>query len=133
MKMNELDFEGAQPPIDGYAPDGFRIAGKFLEGALLIGPKGPRGWSASALSAAAAAPLKAMKGEIDVLLVGLGVDLIEVPAEFRAALAAVETDPAGFGIDYMASPAACRTYNVLLSEGRRVGAALLPTGFGEKS
>jgi uncharacterized protein len=26
----------------------------------------------------------------------------------------------------MSSPAACRTYNVLLSEGRRIAAALLP-------
>ena len=28
--------------------------------------------------------------------------------------------------EVMSSPAACRTYNVLLSEGRRVGLALLP-------
>jgi uncharacterized protein len=30
----------------------------------------------------------------------------------------------------MNSPAACRTYNVLLSEGRRVAAAVLPVGEG---
>ena len=29
------------------------------------------------------------------------------------------------GIEPMASPTACRTYNVLLSEGRRIGLALL--------
>ncbi|MEC7257968.1 MAG: MTH938/NDUFAF3 family protein, partial [Pseudomonadota bacterium] len=34
----------------------------------------------------------------------------------------------GLGVEAMASPAACRTYNVLLSEGRRVGLALLPVG-----
>nr|MCU0854979.1 Mth938-like domain-containing protein [Paracoccaceae bacterium] len=32
----------------------------------------------------------------------------------------------GMGVEAMASPAACRTYNVLLSEGRRVALALLP-------
>jgi uncharacterized protein len=32
----------------------------------------------------------------------------------------------GLGVEVMSSPAACRTYNVLLSEGRRVALALLP-------
>ena len=44
-----------------------------------------------------------------------------VPAAFRSAIEA-----AGPGVETMASPTACRTYNVLLSEGRRVGLALLP-------
>jgi hypothetical protein len=42
------------------------------------------------------------------------------PKAFREAL------EAGIGVDPMASPAACRTYNVLLGEGRRIAAALLP-------
>ena len=42
----------------------------------------------------------------------------------QAARSALEQ--AGLGVEAMASPAACRTYNVLLSEGRRVGLALLP-------
>jgi uncharacterized protein len=35
-------------------------------------------------------------------------------------------EEAGMGVEAMASPAACRTYNVLLAEGRRVALALLP-------
>jgi len=35
-------------------------------------------------------------------------------------------EQAGIGVESMASPAACRTYNVLLSEGRRVAVALIP-------
>ena len=35
---------------------------------------------------------------------------------------------AGIGFEIMDTAAACRTYNVLLSEGRRVAAALLPLG-----
>ncbi len=31
----------------------------------------------------------------------------------------------GVGVEVMATPAACRTYNILVSEGRRVAAALL--------
>lgn len=33
----------------------------------------------------------------------------------------------GIGLECMATPAACRTYNILMAEGRRVLAALLPT------
>ena len=128
MKMTELEFGGVQPPIDGYAPDGFRIAGAFYEGALILRAAGIDGWSASDLDLSAAGPLLALKGEIDVLLVGTGADLFEVPPPFRGAFAKIESDPAGFGVDYMTTPSACRTYNVLLSEGRRVAAALLPTG-----
>jgi uncharacterized protein len=32
---------------------------------------------------------------------------------------------AQLGVEVMSTPAACRTYNILLSEGRKVGAALL--------
>ena len=44
-----------------------------------------------------------------------------MPAGLRATL-----EDAGLGVEVMNSPAACRTFNVLLSEGRRVAAALLP-------
>ena len=129
MKMTEIDFPGAQPPIEGYAPGGFRIAGRFLDGAALLTPGGAMSWGVSggveALVPDAAAPLQALKGEIDILLIGLGADFVTVPADFRAAMAPIDADPAGFGVEYMATPAACRTYNVLLSEQRRVAAALL--------
>jgi uncharacterized protein len=44
-----------------------------------------------------------------------------VPPAFIAAL-----DGAGIGVEPMNTPAAARTYNVLLGEGRRVAACLLP-------
>jgi uncharacterized protein len=43
-----------------------------------------------------------------------------VPGPAREALIG-----AGIGVEVMATPAACRTYNVLLAEGRRVAAALI--------
>jgi uncharacterized protein len=52
-----------------------------------------------------------------------GTEIAHPPTAFRKAVEA-----AGVGVEPMASPQACRTYNVLLSEGRRVGAALLPVG-----
>ena len=39
MRMIEIDYE-AQPPIDGYGPGGFRVAGDWHEGGLLLLPSG---------------------------------------------------------------------------------------------
>jgi len=44
-----------------------------------------------------------------------------VPRAFREALEAQ-----GIGVEPMNTPAACRSYNVLLGEGRRIAAAVLP-------
>ncbi len=56
-----------------------------------------------------------------MLFVGTGAEIARVPEPFRRQL-----EEAGMGVEATASPQACRTYNVLLSEGRRVGTALLP-------
>ena len=61
------------------------------------------------------------EAEIDVLFVGTGAEIAHAPQEFRK-----QVEEMGIGVEVMASPAACRTYNVLLSEGRRIGVALLP-------
>ncbi|HAL76885.1 MAG TPA: hypothetical protein DCM70_09750, partial [Rhodobacteraceae bacterium] len=42
-------------------------------------------------------------------------------------------EEAGIGIEVMSSPSACRTYNILLSEGRRIAAALLPVGSADQA
>jgi uncharacterized protein len=90
-----------------------------LQGATLVTPWDAGSWGGLGDSAT---PL-ALAGRIDVLLVGLGPQITPVPRAFREALEA-----AGIGVEPMSSPAACRTYNVLLGEGRRIAAALLPVG-----
>ncbi len=122
MRLNPMEFAG-QPPIDGYAPTGFRIAGRFHEGAVLIGPEGAGPWAVEQLDAADADPLAALAGSVDVLLLGVGATMRAAPAPLRRAVEA-----AGIGLEPMATPAACRTYNVMLAEGRRVAAALVPPG-----
>jgi uncharacterized protein len=57
---------------------------------------------------------------IDVLLLGTGDAL-----RFPAAACLLSLTRAGIGIEVMDTPAACRTYNFLLSEDRRVAAAVL--------
>ncbi len=56
----------------------------------------------------------------DVLLLGTGAQQrFPHPRLYRAL-----TD-AGIGVECMATPAACRTYNILAAEGRKVVAAIL--------
>ncbi len=116
MRLNEIRF-GDALPVDGYGPGFFRVGGVVHEGAVAVLPGGVRAWGGYGDTEA----LVAAAGALDVLFVGTGAETAHLPAAFRAALEA-----AGLGVEAMASPAACRTYNVLLSEGRRVGLALLP-------
>ena len=116
MRMNEVTFDNSRP-VDGYGGGFFRIGGEVFEGSIAVFPSGVTPWAGYADTET----LVAATAEIDVLFVGTGADIAHVPGEFRAALEA-----AGLGVEAMSSPAACRTYNVLLSEGRRVGLALIP-------
>ena len=106
MRLTEIAFGTAQP-VESYGPGFFRIGGKVLQGAVIITPEG-------------AGPL-ALAGRIDVLLLGMGPAIAPIPRDFRQAL-----EGAGIGVEPMNTPAACRTYNVLLGEGRRVAACLMP-------
>ncbi|WP_114965619.1 Mth938-like domain-containing protein [Alkalilacustris brevis] len=118
MQINEVSF-GQSMVIDGYGPGFFRIAGERHDGAVLVQPGSLRSWG----GLEDRAPLLDLRDEIDVLLVGTGAEIAPLPATLRA-----ELEEAGIGVEMMATPPACRTYNVLLSEGRRIAAALLPVG-----
>ena len=116
MRLTEVTY-GAARAIEGYGPGFFRVAGHVLRGPCLITP-----WDAGPWDGYddLAAPLS-LADRIDVLFVGTGTSIAHVPAAFRQAL-----EGQGIGVEVMASPTACRTYNVLLGEGRRVAVALLP-------
>ena len=116
MRLNEVDYNGSDP-VDGYGPGFFRVGGEVWEGAMITGPTGTQSWQGYAdLS-----PLLALAKHIDVLFVGTGGDVAHLPEDFRVTL-----EEAGLGVEPMTSPAAARTYNVLLSEGRRIAIAVLP-------
>lgn len=118
MRLNEMSFEG-QTAVEGYGPGFFRAGGARIEGGALVRPEGAAQWGGYD----DLAPLLALAGAVDVLFVGTGAEIAYLPADFRTAL-----EGAGLGVEPMSSPAAARTYNVLLGEGRRVAAALLPVG-----
>lgn len=116
MRLNEVVYTDAKP-VEGYGPGFFRIGGEVYEGALVVLPSGIAPWGGYE----DAQTLVDAAGDLDVMFVGTGPEIAHLPADLRRAL-----EDAGVGVEVMASPTACRTYNVLLSEGRRVGLALLP-------
>jgi uncharacterized protein len=115
--------EGLQV-IDSYGPGRFRVAGAVRQGAILVWPERCEGWTVTAmadLSVDTLSPLFEADPAIEVLLIGCGVRMEMVSSAFKQ-----ECRNRGIGVDAMDTGAACRTYNVLLAEGRRVAAALIP-------
>jgi len=108
-------------PIAAYGNGGFRFAGMSHRGSILCLPSGIHAWEpASPLDVASLAPALAEKAALGMLILGTGPRQ-EFPApDVRRAF--VE---AGLALEAMDTGAACRTYNVLLAEGRPVGAALV--------
>ena len=121
MRMIEIDYE-AQPPIDGYGPGGFRIAGDWHDGPLILTAQG-RETFAAPVSLDTIAPILAAAKALDLVVIGQGPEIAPIPSEARQAL-----EQAEIGIEIMSTPSACRTYNVLLTEDRRVAAVLVPVG-----
>ncbi|MEL7467563.1 MAG: Mth938-like domain-containing protein [Pseudomonadota bacterium] len=117
MRMIEIDYE-ARPPVDGYGPGGFRLGGVWQAGSVILLPEVTLSF-AGVITVEAMAPVLDAAGTLDVLLIGMGDDVAPLPRDVRTSL-----DEAEIGLDLMSTPSACRTYNVLLTEDRRVAAVL---------
>jgi uncharacterized protein len=108
-------------PIDAYGNGGFRFAGMSHRGSILCLPSGIHAWEpADPLDVESLAPALAERGEMRVLLLGTGACQVFPAPAVRRAFA-----EAGVALEPMDTGAACRIYNVLLAEGRSVGAALM--------
>ncbi len=125
MDVTPLISEGQQI-IQSYAAGLFRISGISYKGAVIVAPNQTSEWADApenidVLSVENFRPLLAHASEIDVILFGTGATMGFVPPKLRSELSAL-----GLSIDVMDTGAACRTYNVLMAEGRRVVAVMMP-------
>ena len=118
----------SDPLLAGRAPIGygggvFRIGGIEHRGSLLILSRGVFAWPVADAPEANEATLAPVLGEgpaAGFLLLGTGATQVFPPRALREAFA-----KAGIGLEVMDTGAACRTYNVLLAEGRVFAAALI--------
>lgn len=122
IEIRKAHFPG-RAPIDAYGNGGFRFADMSHRGSLLCLPSGIYGWDM--LLGDALTPDRFQKvldeaAQIEVLLVGTGMELRPLPTDLKAALRArqISSDP-------MSTGAAVRTFNIMLSESRAVAAALI--------
>lgn len=109
--------------INGYGDGGFTIAATRHEGSVLVLPRRTLAWPVASMTDLAPEqfePILAAEPRPAVLMLGCGKGMQPVPRALRDHLRAV-----GIVVEPMDTGAACRTYNVLLTEGRDVAAALI--------
>lgn len=122
IQLEEAHYPG-RAPIDAYGNGGFRFAGMSHRGSLMCLPSGIYGWNietSEELQVKNFQKLIEETDEIEILLIGSGVDLVPINPKLRKILR-----EGNVSADAMSTGAAVRTFNILLGEGRAVAAALL--------
>jgi uncharacterized protein len=120
MSGGEARYPG-RAPIDAYGNGGFRFAQMSHKGSILCLPSGIYAWERPEPGDIGAyARVFAEREALELLLLGTGRSL----ARPAGAIARAFRD-AGLTLEPMDTGAACRTYNVLIAEGRPVAAALV--------
>jgi uncharacterized protein len=124
--MADAGTRGTSRVIESYGAGGFRVDGESFRGSVIVLPDGVVAWDVREIAAVTVdslQPVIAAAAEVEILLIGSGARFAMVPPSLRSALQA-----RGIAVDSMDTGAACRTYNVLRAESRRVAAALIAVG-----
>jgi len=109
--------------IGGYGDGGFRISGERYEGSLIVFTESAHPWSVTDRPSITIETLQLVIDravELEIMVIGCGPDFSPPPEDLREALRAH-----GIVLEWMDTGAACRTFNVLLTEERRIAAALV--------
>jgi uncharacterized protein len=120
-----LEQTGARYRITGYAPGRVIVNGETMTHSLIVSENElVRDWPPRSWEELTASHLKGvLELGPEVVLLGSGVVL-----RFPEAAVLAPLVEAGIGVEVMDTGAACRTFNVLVAEGRRVAAALVIPG-----
>ncbi len=120
MKLHLTPGEGLQL-FSGYGPGYVAVNGVRYDKGVIVTPERVAEWPVTSFEALTAADFEfitELKPEIVIL--GTGATQRFPLAGLARSLAAI-----GVGVEVMDSRAACRTYNILASESRKVVAAIL--------
>jgi uncharacterized protein len=107
--------------IRAYEPGRIRIAERWVPGNVIVTPdRLIEDWQVTVPAELSLADLEpAVALEPEIVLLGTGTQMLLPDVDLMAALAARK-----IGLEIMSTPAACRTFNVLVHERRRVAVAL---------
>ena len=123
MKIHSDATGAGSHRITAYGTGFVSVNETTFTGTVLLGEGAPttdfRERGSDDLSAATITRLRAYDPE--VIIIGTGARHVFLPSELIAPLMR-----AGIGVEIMSTSAACRTYNILGAEGRKVVALLLP-------
>jgi uncharacterized protein len=122
MDITPLVPEGRQI-VQSYGAGRFKISGIAYQGSVIVFPERTFSWPIAQvddIDLGSLAPVLEAEPPVDILLVGCGAMMKLLPNDLRQSCRS-----RGIGVDVMDTGAACRTYNVLLAEARRVAAALV--------
>jgi uncharacterized protein len=109
--------------IDSYGEDRFTVSGRVHHGSIIVFTDHTLAWPVRAITEVtldSLQPILAVRGSLEVVLLGCGARLTQIPRELRQMLR-----QSGLAAELMDTGAACRTYNVLAAEERKVAAALI--------
>lgn len=110
--------------IDSYGPGRFTVSEEIYTGSVIVFPDKVLTLDAPTvreITLETVAPILEREPLVEILLIGAGDKMALPPREVKAAF-----QEKRIGVEPMATGPACRTYNILLAEGRRVAAALIP-------
>lgn len=124
---NPLDITPLVPEdrqiIQSYGSGRFKVSQIAYEGSIVVLPGRTISWDVASLDDVNLDSLAPVLGEdprIEILLIGCGAMMQLLPRELSQTCR-----QQGLAIDAMDTGAACRTYNILAAEGRRVAAGLV--------
>lgn len=122
MEVKTLNSNSDLQLIHGYGDGGFRVSGERYAGDLLLFNRRAVAWTHPSMESLRFIDLQDEFGDEVPPLFLLGVG--EAPMQQYLELAA-DLKPHGINLEVMSTAAACRTWNVLMSEGRDACAGLI--------
>ena len=119
MKLHLTRSEGRNL-FTGYGDGDVKVNDERHQGSLIVAPDRLETWEPESFDALAPDHLRALLGfNPEIVILGTGERLRFPPSQLARILA-----EAAVGFEVMDTKAACRTYNILMGEGRRVVAAI---------
>ena len=121
VTIKTLHPDGDLQIIHGYGDGGFRISGSRFAGSVVVTPRQTVLWTPPEPNKLSATTITAFLSDNlpPLLLLGVGAAALD-PLHALAE----DLKQQGMALELMSTAAACRTWNVLISEGRNAVAAL---------